>query len=433
MSGYCKDLDIARALRDVMEAGVVGEGDLDPATVCAQGLEGAAVAGARLVLQVAMATEVAAFLGRHRYERGGEKEGYRNGHRRRRLSCGSGSFEVAVPKVTGAAGRSFQMKSVQAYERTSEKIRQAIPQLYAEGLSTRDFGRALSPLWEEAGLSRSSVSRANRQLYDAFDAWRKRDLSGLKVLYIFLDAIHAKVRANSQESEGILVAHAILEDGKRELLAIRLGPRESEAAWKELLEDLVRRGLKIPGLAVSDGCPGLIAALKGVWPKIPRQRCVAHKMRNVLDRVPKKHQTRVKRDIGPIFHAPDLKQALAAVQTFLEKYGDEFPTACEVLARDITDCLTFYRFPEAHWKRIRTSNVIERLFREVRRRTNVVGRFPNERSALVLAWATMEQDRLRWRGVRMTPSLLEAAVKASETLAINPIVVQAARKYLAAA
>jgi len=195
----------------------------------------------------------------------------------------------------------------------------------------------------------------------------------------------------------------------------------------------VRRGMRLPKLVVSDGCPGLIAAVKAIWPGAARQRCTAHKTRNVLGRVPRKDQARVKRDLSKIFHAASFDEAKRAAGAFLSKYGEEFPTACETLCRDLEDCLTFYRFPEAHWKRIRTSNVIERAFKEVRRRTRVVGRFPTERSALVLIWASVEQDRLNWRGVKITPAILKGAVQAVEGLKASPIRIDSARKYLAVA
>jgi len=429
MKGYRKVLDVASGCEKNLAEGLIKDGiDLDE--VCDGGLDMVARIGARMILQAALEVEVDEFLDRKRYERSpGARRGYRNGHRKRGLTCGSGSFQVKVPKVTGADAP-FSIRSIPAYQRTSEKILDVLPLLYVEGLSTRDFHRALGSFWKEAGLSRSSVSRANKQLYEEFRAWRKRDLSGVKVLYLFLDGINERVRFGSKEKEGVLVAHCICEDGSRELLGMQLGPRESEEAWLRLLEDLARRGLAEPKLVITDGAPGLIKAVRVTWSQVPRQRCTKHKTANVLDRVPKRQRVRVKRDLVKIFHATGLAEAIRAVDAFLGKYGDEFPTACETLARDIEDCLTFYRFPEAHWKRIRTSNVIERAFREVRRRTRVVGRFPNERSALVLIWASIEHDRLKWRGIRMTPEFLDKANRAREGLIEAPIRVVSARKYL---
>ena len=368
--------------------------------------------GAKLVLEVAMAEEVGDFLGRNRYDRRcAERPGYRNGKRKRCVQVGSGLVELDAPKVTGAL-LPFSSEVLPAWKRRSEQIEEVMALLYAEGLSTRDFRRALGKLWGEAGLSRSSVSRANKTLYEAFAKWRRRDLSGEDVLYLFLDGVYLKMRVGKTKPEAVLVAHGISSEGKRTLLGVILGGRESTDSWKSLLMNLEERGLRPPALVIHDGNAGLIRALKTVWKEVPRQRCIAHKIRNVLNRVPRKNQAEVKRALRKIFYAADLDEALEAVKAFAAKYGKVFPAACGVLARDLADCLRFYRFPQMHWKRLRTSNVIERAFREVRRRTNVVGRFPGEAAALVLIWATLEQDRLKWRGVRMDEEILRAVAKA---------------------
>lgn len=367
--------------------------------------------GAKLVLEVAMAEEVADFLGRNRYDRiGAQRPGYRNGKRTRRVQVGSGLVELDAPKVTGAL-LPFGSEVLPAWSKRSAEMEEVIAQLYAEGLSTRDFRRALGKLWGDVGLSKSSVSRANKTLHEAFGKWRRRDLSGEEVLYLFLDGVYLKMRVGKSKAEAVLVAHGIMADGKRTLLGVILGGRESEDSWKGLLLNLEERGLRPPALVIHDGNTGLIKALKAVWTDVPRQRCIAHKIRNVLGRVPREHQGEVKRALRKIFYAPNLEEALDAVKAFAAKYGKRFPTACGILARDLGDCLTFYRFPEMHWKRLRTSNVIERAFREVRRRTNVVGRFPGETAALTLIWATLEQDRLKWRGVQIDEDILQAVAK----------------------
>ena len=229
------------------------------------------------------------------------------------------------------------------------------------------------------------------------------------------------------------MAHGITATGKRVLLGIVLGGRESEASWTSLLTNLEDRGLEPPALVIHDGNPGLIKALKAVWRDVPRQRCIAHKMRNVLDRIPKRHQAKVKRELHKIFYAADLAGALIAVKRFAAKFGREFPAACGTLAKDLRDCLTFYRFPQAHWKRLRTSNVIERAFREVRRRTDVVGRFPDEMAALTLIWATLEQDRLKWRGVRMDDDIRVMIDEAGKGVNAQALDLSALDVYLEAA
>jgi transposase-like protein len=389
--------------------------------------------GGKLLLEVAMREEVAECLGRERYERAGEEPtGYRNGKRTRKIQMGAGLVEVDIPKVTGAL---LPLRSgvLPAFKRRTAELEEVIAQLYAEGLSTRDFRRALGGFWGEAGLSRSSVSRANESLKEAFTAWRKRDLSAEEVVYLFLDGVYLKMRVGDSPAEAVLVAHGITAQGKRVLFGVMLGGRESEDSWKSLLLDMEGRGLQAPALVIHDGNQGLIKALRCVWKDVPRQRCIAHKMRNVLERVPRKHQGRVKKELVKVFYSASLDEALAQVKVFAEKFGKEFPAACGTLAKDLHDCLTFYRFPQQHWKRLRTSNVIERAFREVRRRTDVVGRFPGEMAALTLIWATLEQDRMKWRGVEMDDELRGCIIHAAREAVIRKIDISVLDKYLEAA
>jgi putative transposase len=191
------------------------------------------------------------------------------------------------------------------------------------------------------GLSRSSVSRANKALKEAFNNWRNRDLSGEEILYLFLDGIYLGVRGNSREKEAVLIAHGINREGKRVVLHLSLGVRESTRSWKVALEDLVGRRLKAPKLIITDGNPGLLKALDEVWPEVPRQRCVIHRTRNVLARVPKRSQDEVRKALSRIFHAACLEDAREEVRRFISIYGREFPTATGVLVKHLEECLTF--------------------------------------------------------------------------------------------
>jgi len=397
-----------------------------------QPLEFFAREGARVLLEVALEEEVSEFLERGRYERRADApSGYRNGKKNRKVQCGSGEVEVRRPKVTGAE-REFYSRLLQRWQRKSDALLEVIPLLYVEGLSTRDFKRALKPLWGKSGLSRSSISRANQALKESFEKWRRRDLSGEEIVYLFLDGYYLGVRMGVREKEGLLLAHGVRRDGSRVLLAVHLGGRESTESWKGVLDDLTERGLKAPRLVITDGNPGLIRALKDIWPDVPRQRCTVHKTRNVLARVPRKHREQVKRALNKIFHAASLEDALRAANEFERKYGKLFPTATEVLGKGLSDCLTFYRYPERHWKRIRTSNVLERAFREVRRRTDVVGRFPDEMSAMAVVFGVLEEDRLKWRGLRMADEENERIEAAVIHLRMEPIVVEWAELLKAA-
>ena len=395
-----------------------------------ESLEFFAREGARILLHVALEEEVSSFLSRERYERSDEKDGYRNGSRKRTVQCGSGEIELDLPKVVDCS-QPFRRKVLEAWQRRSEALLDVIPCLYVEGLSTRDFKRALKPLWGSSGLSKSSISRANRALKESFKVWRKRDLSEENILYLFLDGYYLRVRQNSREKEGILVAHGVRKDGSRVLLSIHLGYRESTDSWKTVLYDLEQRGLTRPSLVVIDGSPGLNRALNEVWHDVPFNRCTKHKTANVLSRIPKKHQEEVKRALNRIFHAACLEDALAAAKSFHDRYVKEFPTAVSILAENLSDCLTFYRFPEIHWKRIRTTNVLERAFKEVRRRTNVIGRFPNEMSALSLVFGVLEEDRLKWRGLKIDKDISEAIDLASKTCLYEQIKIEWAEKLVA--
>jgi len=386
-----------------------------------QPLELFAREGARLLLSVALEEEVTDFLQCRRYQRSRDgRRGYRNGHRERQVSCGAGEIEVAVPRMSDTR-EAFHSQLLEAWQRRSKLLEETIPLLYVEGLSTRDFKRALKPLWGKSGLSRSSVSRANKALKEAFNNWRHRDLSLEEVIYLFLDGIYLGVRGNSRNKEAVLVAHGITRAGKRVVLHLSLGGRESTESWKGVLNDLVERGLRQPQLFITDGNQGLLKAIKDVWPEVPRQRCTVHRIRNVLARVPKKRQDEVRKAAHRIFYAACLDDARDEARQFLSRYSREFPTACETLARHLEECITFYRFPERHWKHIRTSNVIERSFKEVKRRTRVVGRFPNETSALVMVFSILNEERLKWQKVRMKADDIAWIEEASKALELEPI------------
>ena len=386
-----------------------------------QPLELLAREGAKMILSVALEEEVADYLGCQRYERNqGSRRGYRNGHRERQVSCGAGEIEVAMPRVSDTQ-ESFHSILLGAWQRRSRLLEETIPLLYVEGLSTRDFKRALSPLWGKSGLSRSSISRANKALKETFNNWRHRDLSLEEIIYLFLDGIYLGVRGNSRQKEAVLVAHGINREGKRVVLHLSLGVREGTESWKGVLNDLVERGLKTPQLIITDGNPGLLKAINDIWPEVPRQRCAVHRIRNVLARVPKKRQDEVRKALHRIFYAACLDDARDEARQFLSHYQRELPSAAETLAKHLEECLTFYRFPERHWKHIRTSNVIERAFKEVKRRTRVIGRFPNETSALVMVFSILNEERLEWQKVRMRAEDISWIEDASKALEQEPI------------
>jgi transposase-like protein len=364
--------------------------------------------GAQALLQAALEAEIEEALGRAFYgRRTDEQQGYRNGSRERTLTSGVGKLTLQVPRVADTQ-EPFHSKVLPAQARIVPKLTGLFPSLYIEGLSTRDFSRAMKGAFGDAGMSKSSISRANKVIHEEFEAWRKRSLADEDVVYLFLDGVYLQIRRNSSETEGVLVAHGIRADGSRVLLGVMLGYQESTSSWKDFLHNLTNRGLKAPPLVISDGNPGLLRAVGEVWPETAVQRCIAHRMRNILDKTPKAHREAVHRDLRTIFYAATETEARAMVTKFAAKWGGSLPTMTQCLLAAIDACLTFYRFPEIHWVRIRTSNVLERCFKEVKRRTRVIGRFPtdNEKPALALLWAVLCEQRSGWHGMQMQPDIL---------------------------
>jgi len=227
------------------------------------------------------------------------------------------------------------------------------------------------------------------------------------VVYLFLDGQYHAARQGSDEKEGVLSAYALLEDGQPVLLHLDMGPRESYDAWLSFLQDMTARGLKEPLLVILDGAPGLLKAVKRVWPRAWRQRCQVHKMRNILAKLPRLVQASMKRLIEQVFLAPSYEAALQRGRALITRFRDRYPAAMESLERDLEECVTYLRFPEGHHRRIRTTNRLERLNGEGRRRTKVIPRFPTERSCLTLLYASLVTGSKRWRGVPMTAKIAQ--------------------------
>jgi transposase-like protein len=243
------------------------------------------------------------------------------------------------------------------------------------------------------------------QLQQDFDTWRRRDLSDLPVAYLFLDGQYHAARQGSDEKEGALSAYALLDDGRPVLLHLDLGPRESYDAWLSFLQDLTARGLRDPLLVVMDGAPGLVKAVKRVWPHALRQRCQVHKMRNILAKLPRLMQAKMKGLVQQVFLAPSYDAAMKRGRALILRFRDRYTAAMDCLEADLEECVTYLRFPQAHHRRIRTTNRLERLNGEGRRRTKVIPRFPSERSCLTLLYATLITASKSWRGLTMTPAI----------------------------
>lgn len=355
--------------------------------------------GARMMLEVAVQEELTAFLGRDHYERRNGQEGSRSGVKRRTIKIGCGDIEIGMPQVRDA-GSPFHSYILPPRVTQMEEILDIIPFLYMNGLSTRKIKKAVGKLIGKKGLSHQNIIRITEKIVEEFNKRKRRDLLALKIIYLILDGIRLGVRAGTREKEAILVALGFLEDGSLELISISLGNHESYSACKGFLEDMIKMGLDAPLLTVIDGCPGLIKAVKGVLPNSDIQRCTKHRTENILDKVLKEDRAKVKDSLRKIFYASTYEHAKEAIEMFKRDWGKKYSSAQECLQEDIELCLTYYKYPYRHWKRIRTTNAVERSFLEVRRRVRGIGRFKNEERALTMVYWQMKE--IRWYGVDMT-------------------------------
>jgi len=379
-------------------------------------LEQVARLGARLLLQTALEAEVTEHLGRDRYERragaADAKDGSRNGYSPLTIKTTSGPVTLSRPKLRGTTQAFASRLLGQGVTRTNA-IESLVIAGYVRGLSTRDVEAALEEaLGEGATVSKSTVSRICEAIKEEFEAFRHRDLSDVELEYLYLDGSHFKMHPGSP-AEPVLVAWGITADGKPVLLAVEPGATESIDAWGDFLCRMTGRGLRAPSLVISDGGAGLIGAVELVFSRSARQRCLIHRARNVLAKVPKHAQAQVKKDFWAIWNGIDddageaaVLEAEKRVKAFCAKWKKLYPAAVACLEDDVCHLTTYLRFPKEQWARIRHSNFIERTFGETRRRVKVMGRLPGERSCLSLVWAVLDRSSRGWRGVEMTPRVV---------------------------
>jgi transposase-like protein len=283
----------------------------------------------------------------------------------------------------------------------SDVLERLAVEMYARGLSTRDIEAALSEATGEQVLSRSAVSELSDCLWEQYQAFCERDLSAFEVEYLFIDAVYEGLRAWGC-SQGILCAWGICRDGRKVLLHLALGSRESYENCLEFIRAIVGRGLPAPILVTTDGAPGLIRAVKEVWGKSLRQRCLAHKMRNILSKVPQSAREEIKRRVQDVFYAPVLETAWQRAEEVKRDFEQAYPAAMRSFHDDLEACLAYLRCPMAHHKAIRTTNLLERAFQESRRRTKVIPHFFTERACLKLVFSALWQTSQSWRRVTMT-------------------------------
>ena len=243
-----------------------------------------------------------------------------------------------------------------------------------------------------------------RHRRERYRQWCERRLEAHDIVYLFLDAIYLKLRPDDQPAEGVLVCWGVTLEGRKILLGLALGSRESYDSWVAFGRDLIGRGMRSPALVVADGAPGIWKAVRELWPHALEQRCTVHALRNVTSKLPERHHQEVKARWWKTFdEARSPGEATRELQGIIADYRTAYPSAMAVIETDLPALLTHLQFPSEHRKRITTTNLLERTFVEVRRRTKVIGRFPGETSALTLIWAVLELSSRGWRGVKMTP------------------------------
>ena len=379
--------------------------------------------GARQMLAAALQAEVAAYVEQFAdaLDEDGHRLVVRNGyHQQRAVATGAGAVTVTAPRVndkrvdqeTGERQR-FSSKILPAWSRKSPKVAEVLPLLYLHGLSSLGFAPALEQfLGSGSGLSAATVTRLTTQWQDEAKAFEKRDLSKIDFVYLWVDGIHLKVRLE-QEKLCLLVMIGVRADGRKELVALTDGYRESTESWAGLLRDAKRRGMRAPVLAMGDGALGFWAALRDVFPTTREQRCWFHKSANVLAALPKSAHPGAVKAMQEIYNAEDIEHARVAVKAFKIDYGTKFPKAVEKITDDLDVLLEFYNYPADHWVHLRTTNPIESTFATVRLRTKVT-KGPGSRAAgLAMAYKLIEAAQNRWRAVN-APHLV-ALVRAGAT------------------
>jgi putative transposase len=385
---------IGQEISSLLSEGIKGEGSI---------LTELVTKAVERVLQEALEQEQTDYLGRDHYQRRREEDphrGYRSGYEPKRVKTAEGEIQVKVPQVRESL-EPYHSRILPQAKGLTPSLERLVQEMYARGLSTRDIEDLFQDAQGQPLLSRTAVSEMTEALWEEYESFCQRDLSGVEVVYLFLDAVYESMRFYRGPKEGLLAAWGITRDGHRVLLHLMLGNKESYEHWRDLLRDMVKRGLKAPVTITSDGAPGLISAIEQVWSKSLRQRCLVHKMRNIVAKLPSEAVPEVKSHIDAVYRAPTYEAGQKLATEVLEKYRDLYPSAMKTFSEDLEACLVHLRCPVVHRKAIRTTNLLERTFEEEKRRTKVIPRFFDEKSCLKLVFATLIRVSQRWQRIRM--------------------------------
>ena len=358
--------------------------------------------------------ELAEVLGAGSYERSAGRRGYRNGKRKRSISTGLGATVVELPRariIEGEQHREWHSGLIGRYQRRSGSVDQALLGCYLSGANGRRIRGALSPLLRGSPLSKSAISRLVGRLEALFVQWRSRSLAKQTALFLYLDAIALRVRiAKKVLSVPVLVGLGVQQDGHKTILALELFQSESSSCWEGFVEGMVGRGLKPPRVVILDGNKGLRAAVQKNWPGTAVQRCTVHKLRNLERHAPRHTMEEVKSDYHRIVYAESVEQAKKAYREFISKWNKLAPKVVVSLEEAGEELFTFYRFPESQWKSLRTTNAIERLNGEFRRRVKTQSSLPDARTAERLLFGLILSGQIRMRRIDGWKDLKQVAL-----------------------
>ncbi|HEV2608174.1 MAG TPA: IS256 family transposase [Xanthomonadaceae bacterium] len=374
----------------------------------------------RQLLETMIDQEATVALGRGRYERGAAA-GYRNGTRKRHLLGSFGPVEIAVPRARLSAGdgttHEWQSAVLPRYARMTRQVEALIASAYLSGTNTRRVKRALGALFKGA-VGKDVVSRVWRKLKTDWEAWTRRDLASEDVVRLILDGTVVRTRLDRKATNiSLLVVLGVRRDGQKVLLAVRNMGGESEAAWRGVLDDLIARGLRSPEFLIIDGAAGLEKALATLWPEVPTQRCTVHKHRNLLAHAPEALHEEISADYTDMIYAKSAKEIETRRRAFLRKWRLKCRAVADSLEEAGERLFTFTRLPESQWKSARTTNAIERLHEEFKRRIKTQTVLPSAETAAMLFWALLASGQITMRKVDGWPTLSEKLVPQSIDLA----------------
>lgn len=360
--------------------------------------------GLQKFIQETMEQEVRDYLGRDYYQRIKNENGeriYRNGYEPKSIKTSQGKIKLEQPQLRNTE-EPYSSKFIKQLGNISPDLENMIREMWVRGLSTRDIEETLRGSDGKLLISRSGVSEITKSLSEEYENFINRDLSEFDVMYLFVDGVYESLRMETGIKEAILCAWAILSNGHKIMLNLSLGNKESYQCWREFFRDMIRRGLRYPLLVISDGAPGLIKAIGECFPESKRQRCIAHKMRNISNKLTEEGRMKILPRIREVFYQSDKEISEMLATKIVKDFSDEYPSAIKCFQDDLEHCLTFIEYPKGHHSFIRTTNLLERAFEEQRRRTKIIPRFFDERSCITLVFATLIRVSEKWKKIKMT-------------------------------